>query len=75
MERVLSESGEQLRYTYSLLEENKRLETILKRVKSEVAGRLVRELGMLLGEVARLLGVYTSAISKILRRKAHKGRE
>ena len=37
-------------------------------VRSKIAGRLARELGIPLAEVARLLGVSTSAISKILQR-------
>jgi DNA invertase Pin-like site-specific DNA recombinase len=40
----------------------------ISRVRSEVAQQLVRELGVSLAEVARLLGVSTSAISKILQR-------
>ena len=55
MERVLSESRG------SRLERN-------PRVRSETAERLVKELGTSLAEVARLLGVSTSAISKILQR-------
>jgi hypothetical protein len=38
------------------------------RVRSEIAQRLVKVLGVSLAEVARLLGVSTSAISKILQR-------
>ena len=91
VERVLSESGEPLRYKPDPLERSKRIETILKeecqkgkiefeelrmgsrrvgisRVRSEIAQRLVRELGVSLADVARLLGVSTSAISKILQR-------
>ena len=41
------------------------------RVRSEIAEQLVRELGMPLAEVAMLLGVSTSAISKILQRRSH----
>ena len=37
-------------------------------VRSEIAAELVKERGMPLAEVARELGVSTSAISKILRR-------
>jgi hypothetical protein len=40
----------------------------VSRVRSEIAQQLVRELGVSLAEVARLLGVSTSAISKILQR-------
>lgn len=40
----------------------------ISRVRSEIAQQLVRILGMPLAEVARLLGVSTSAISKILQR-------
>ena len=91
VERILSESGEPLRYKPDPLERSKRIETILKeecqkgkiefeelrmgsrrddisRVRSEITQRLVRELGVSLAEVARLLGVSTSAISKILQR-------
>jgi hypothetical protein len=91
VERVLSESGEPLRFRFSLQERIKRIEVILKeecqkgkieyeelrmgsrrgeisRVRLEIAQRLVRELGVSLAEVARLLGVSTSAISKILQR-------
>jgi hypothetical protein len=42
----------------------------IPRVRSEAAQRLVKELGMGLAEAARLLGVSTSAISKILMRRA-----
>jgi len=41
----------------------------IPRVRSEVAERLVKEVGMSLAEVARLVGVSTSAISKILLRR------
>jgi predicted HTH domain antitoxin len=91
VERVLSESGEPLRYKPDPQERSKRIETILKeecrkgkieyeelrmgsrrgevsQVRLEIAQRLVRELGVSLAEVARLLGVSTSAISKILQR-------
>ena len=44
-------------------------------VRSEIAERLIRELGMSLAGVARLLGVSTSAISWILRRRAEESRE
>jgi chromosomal replication initiation ATPase DnaA len=40
----------------------------IPRVRSEIAQQLVKTLGMSLAEVARLLGVSTSAISKILER-------
>jgi hypothetical protein len=40
----------------------------IPRVRSEIARQLVRELGIPLAEVARLLGVSTSAISKIMQR-------
>jgi len=40
----------------------------ISRARLEIAQRLVRELGVSLAEVARLLGVSTSAISKILQR-------
>jgi putative transposase len=40
----------------------------IPRVRSEIAQRLVREVGIPLAEVARVLGVSTSAISKIVRR-------
>jgi predicted transcriptional regulator len=43
-------------------------ETRIPRVRSEIAERLVKELGMSLAEVARLLGVSTLAVSKILHR-------
>jgi len=75
VERVLSEPGEHLRHKSSPVEQNKRLETILKRVKSEVAERLIRELGTSLTKVARLFGVSTSAISKILQRITRENRE
>ena len=45
-------------------------ETGIPRVRSEIAERLVKDLGMSLAEVARLLGVSTLAISKILCRIA-----
>lgn len=98
VERVWRESGEPLRNRPSLLERNKRVETILKeacekgkigfeelrmgsrrgdipRVRSEIAQQLVKTLGMSLAEVARLLGVSTSAISKILQRNPEGGNE
>ena len=40
----------------------------IPRVRSKVAQRLIKGLGMSLAEVARLLGVSTSAISKIMQR-------
>jgi hypothetical protein len=40
----------------------------IPRVRSEIAQRLIKELGMSLAEVARQSGVSTSAISKIMRR-------
>ena len=40
----------------------------IPRVRSEIAQQLIKELGMPLAEVARLLGVSTSAISKIMQR-------
>jgi len=42
----------------------------IPRVRSEIARQLMRELGIPLAEVARLLGVSTSAISKIMQRSA-----
>jgi len=42
----------------------------IPRVRSEIAERLIKELRMSLAEVARLLGISTSAISKILHRIA-----
>ena len=39
-------------------------------VRSEIAERLIKELGMPLAGVARLLGVSISAISKIIHRIA-----
>ena len=41
----------------------------LSQVRSEIAEELVGRLGMPLAEVARALGVSTSAISKLLARK------
>jgi hypothetical protein len=41
----------------------------IPRVRSEIAQRLIKELGMSLAEVARLSGVSTSAISKIMKRR------
>ena len=41
----------------------------IPRVRSEIAEQLVRELGIPLAEVARLLGISTSAVSKIMRRR------
>lgn len=46
----------------------------IPRVRSEIAEQLVRELGMSLAEVAMLLGVSTSAISKILERRSQQDR-
>ena len=45
-------------------------ETRIARVRSEIAERLVSELGMSLAEVARLLGASPSSISKNLHRIA-----
>lgn len=42
----------------------------IPRVRLEIAKRLVKELGMSLAGVARLLGISTSAISKIMKRRA-----
>jgi predicted HTH domain antitoxin len=42
----------------------------IPQVRSELAQRLIRELGVSLAEVARLSGVSTSAISKIMKRRA-----
>jgi DNA-directed RNA polymerase specialized sigma subunit len=50
-------------------------ETRMPRVRSQIAWRVIKELGMSLAEVARLLGVSTSAISKILHRIAQEGSE
>jgi len=50
-------------------------ETRIPRVRSEIAERLVKELAMSLAEVARLLSVSTSAISKILHRIVMEGSE
>ena len=47
----------------------------IPRVRSEIAQRLVREIGIPLAEVARLLGVSTSAISKIMRRSTQGSNE
>jgi predicted transcriptional regulator len=40
----------------------------IPRVRSEITERLIKELGMSLAEVGRLLGVSTSVVSKILHR-------
>ena len=45
----------------------------IPRVRSEITQQLVKTLGMSLAEVARLLGVSTSAISKILQRSPSRG--
>jgi DNA invertase Pin-like site-specific DNA recombinase len=47
----------------------------IPRVRSEIAQKLVKTFGMSLAEVARLLGVSTSAISKILERSPRRGDE
>ena len=47
----------------------------IPRVRLQVAKRLVKELRASLAEVARLLGVSTSTISKILQRIAQEGSE
>jgi predicted transcriptional regulator len=47
----------------------------IPRVCSEIRERLIKELGMSLAGVARLLGVSTSAISKILQRIAEERSE
>jgi putative transposase len=41
----------------------------IPRVRSEIVGQLPKEIGMSLAEVARWVGVSTSAISKILQRR------
>jgi predicted transcriptional regulator len=50
-------------------------ETRIPEVRSEIAERLVKELGMSLAGTARLLGASTSAISEILHRIAHESSE
>ena len=98
VERVLSESGQPLRYRLSPVERRKKVETILKQecqkgnieleelrmgsrrgeipqVRSTIAQQLVKTFGMSLAEVARLLGVSTSAISRIMQRSSQKNRE
>jgi len=98
VERVLSESGQPLRYRLSPVERRKKVETILKQecqkgnieleelrmgsrrgkipqVRSTIAQQLIKNLGMSLAEVARLLGVSTSAISRIIQRSSQKNRE
>jgi hypothetical protein len=47
----------------------------IPRVRSEIAQRLVREVGIPLAHVARLLGVSTSAISKIMQRSTPRSDE
>ncbi|MFB3887684.1 MAG: hypothetical protein ACE144_20890, partial [Thermodesulfobacteriota bacterium] len=47
----------------------------IPRVRSGIAQRLVKELGVPLAEVARLLGVSTSAISKIMQRRAQRNKD
>jgi putative transposase len=42
----------------------------IPRVRSDIAKRLVKELGMSLAEAARLLGVCTSAICRVMKTKA-----
>ena len=98
VERVLSESGQPLRYRLSPVERRKKVETILKQecqkgnieleelrmgsrrgkipqVRSTIAQQLLKTFGMSLAEVARLLGVSTSAISRIMQRSSQKNRE
>jgi predicted transcriptional regulator len=41
----------------------------VSQVRRELASRLTEELGLSFAEVARLLGVSTSAVAKILERK------
>jgi len=47
----------------------------IPRVRSEIAQQLVKTFGMSLAEVARLLGVSTSAISKILQRSPQRSKK
>lgn len=47
----------------------------IPRVRSEIGQQLVKQIGMSLAEVARLLGVSTSAISKMLQRRAQENKE
>jgi putative transposase len=42
----------------------------LSKVRGELSNRLAKELGLSLAETARLLGVSTSAVAKILIRRA-----
>ena len=47
----------------------------IPQVRSTIAQQLVRKLGMSLAEVARLLGVSTSAISRIMERSSEEKKE
>ena len=47
----------------------------VSKLRSELACKLIDELGLSFAEIARLLGVSTSAISKIYQRKAIKSQK
>jgi len=67
IEVILKEESQKGKIGYEELRMGSRRGEI-SRARLEIAQRLVRELGVSLAEVARLLGVSTSAISKILQR-------
>jgi len=62
------ECGRKRTYFEGLCKGNRRGE--IRRAYSEIAERLIKELGMSLTGVARLLDVSTSTISKMLQRRA-----
>jgi putative transposase len=67
IEHVLSEECRKGRVDLEELRRGGR-RGVVSWVRSEIVQRLIRELGMSLAEAARLVGVSTSAISKIIRR-------
>jgi len=67
IETILKEACEKGKIEFEELRMGSRRGEI-PRVRSEIAHQLVKELGMSLAEVARLLGVSTSAISKLMQR-------
>lgn len=70
-ERILGTGG----FVERVLSESRGRRGRIPRVRSEVVERLVKELGISLAEVARLLGVSTSAIFMILHRIAQESGE
>lgn len=69
VQRIIEESCRRERVSLEELRMGSRRGQI-SRIRSEIAERLVKEVGMPLAQVARTLGVSTSAISKIFTRRS-----